>query len=130
MEVVHLQVIFPSSTHHFAEPSKSAYDMSTVANALPSGRDIVLPWIKMRHLLALSGLIHLGLLLYAQHVDTHPERYGGLKYTDVDWRVVVDGARHVWRPEGETGSLAAGHAAGAAGVLGRWAAERGWNVGE
>lgn len=42
-------------------------------------------------LLALSLVIQLGLLAYSAHVDAHPEAFGGLKYTDVDWRVVYDG---------------------------------------
>ncbi|ORX39963.1 PIG-M-domain-containing protein [Kockovaella imperatae] len=44
-------------------------------------------------ILTLSLFIHLVLILYAHHVDSHPEQFGGLKYTDVDWRVVIDGAR-------------------------------------
>lgn len=42
-------------------------------------------------ILAVSGAIQLGLLAYSAHVDAHPEQFGGLKYTDVDWRVVYDG---------------------------------------
>jgi phosphatidylinositol glycan class M len=57
-------------------------------------------------LLLLSLAIHLALLLYAEHVDAHPERYGGLKYTDVDWRVVLDGARLIFTPS--EGNLAQG----------------------
>jgi phosphatidylinositol glycan class M len=49
-------------------------------------------------ILFLSLGLHLVLLLYAEHVDTHPEDYGGLKYTDVDWRVVMDGARLMFEP--------------------------------
>ncbi|EIW69383.1 hypothetical protein TREMEDRAFT_30675 [Tremella mesenterica DSM 1558] len=49
-------------------------------------------------IIALSAFIHVTLLLYANHVDTHPERYGGLKYTDVDWRVVSDGAKLIFSP--------------------------------
>ncbi|WVQ78375.1 hypothetical protein IAT38_000461 [Cryptococcus sp. DSM 104549] len=49
-------------------------------------------------ILLLSLLIHLALILYAEHVDAHPERYGGLRYTDVDWRVVSDGARLIIHP--------------------------------
>lgn len=48
------------------------------------------------NLLAISFVIQLGLVLYANHVDSHPERYGGLKYTDVDWRVVTDGAKLIF----------------------------------
>ena len=51
--------------------------------------------------LCVSFALQLGLILYAQHVDSHPERYGGLKYTDVDWRVVLDGARLIFRPADE-----------------------------
>ena len=46
-----------------------------------------------KHLLLTSLVIHVALVLYAHHVDTHPEQFGGLKYTDVDWRVVMDGAK-------------------------------------
>jgi phosphatidylinositol glycan class M len=72
--------------------------------------------------IAFSAALHLALLLYAQHVDTHPERYGGLKYTDVDWRVVIDGARHIWSRSGE-GDVADGW-------LGRWLNDRGVQLGE
>ncbi|KAL1406822.1 GPI mannosyltransferase 1 [Vanrija albida] len=44
-----------------------------------------------RALLLVSGGIQLALLAYAAYVDAHPERFGGLAYTDVDWRVVADG---------------------------------------
>ncbi|TXT07267.1 hypothetical protein VHUM_03437 [Vanrija humicola] len=44
-----------------------------------------------RALLLLSLAIQLALLAYAAYVDAHPERFGGLAYTDVDWRVVADG---------------------------------------
>ena len=43
-----------------------------------------------------SFILHLGLILYAHHVDTHPQRFGGLKYTDIDWRVVSDGAGYIF----------------------------------
>jgi len=46
--------------------------------------------------LAVSAALHLVLLSYANHVDTHPHKFGGLKYTDVDWRVVIDGAAHLF----------------------------------
>lgn len=81
-----------------------------------------LAWVRTPHILAFSSVIHLGLLIYAQHVDTHPEAYGGLKYTDVDWRVVVDGARHIWRPTGK-GDVADG-------LVGRYLNERGLRIGE
>ena len=45
------------------------------------------------NLIALSFIVQLALLIYADHIDSNPERYGGLKYTDVDWRVVSDGAQ-------------------------------------
>lgn len=48
------------------------------------------------NLIASSFAIQLGLLLYANHIDSHPERYGGLTYTDVDWRVVTDGAELIF----------------------------------
>lgn len=48
------------------------------------------------NLIGLSFVIQLGLILYGNHVDSHPERYGGLKYTDVDWRVVSDGAKLIF----------------------------------
>ncbi|OCF41456.1 phosphatidylinositol glycan, class M [Kwoniella heveanensis CBS 569] len=60
------------------------------------------------HLLVLSFLIQVGLLLYANHIDNHPERYGGLKYTDVDWRVVSDGAKLIFNPDEEDGNIARG----------------------
>ncbi|WVQ98817.1 hypothetical protein IAU59_005948 [Kwoniella sp. CBS 9459] len=59
-------------------------------------------------LLALSFVVQLGLLLYANHIDSHPERFGGLKYTDVDWRVVSDGARLIFRPDEDDGNIARG----------------------
>lgn len=62
--------------------------------------------IKTPHLLLLSAALHLVLLLYADHIDSHPERYGGLKYTDVDWRVISDGVRLMFRPR--AGKLAQG----------------------
>ncbi|WVQ71794.1 hypothetical protein IAR50_001336 [Cryptococcus sp. DSM 104548] len=53
-------------------------------------------------LLAVSLAAHLALVLHAEHVDAHPQQYGGLRYTDVDWRVVTDGARIMLSPaEGE-----------------------------
>jgi phosphatidylinositol glycan class M len=74
-------------------------------------------------LLVLSLSIHLALLLYAEHVDANPQSYGGLKYTDVDWRVVVDGARQVVYGGREGRSEAAGWAAG-------WMRRRwGWKIG-
>jgi phosphatidylinositol glycan class M len=69
-------------------------------------------------LLGLSFFIQLILLLYAEHVDSHPEAYGGLKYTDVDWRVISDGARHIF-------SAAPGERASG------WLVQAtGWNIGE
>jgi phosphatidylinositol glycan class M len=56
--------------------------------------------------LLLSCLIQLGLLLYADHVDSHPEQFGGLKYTDIDWWVVSDGVGLIFHPQ--EGSLAQG----------------------
>lgn len=41
--------------------------------------------------LALSGAVQLALLAWSQYVDAHPASFGGLRYTDVDWRVVYDG---------------------------------------
>jgi phosphatidylinositol glycan class M len=55
------------------------------------------------HLVLLSFAIQLGLLVYANHVDSNPEKYGGLKYTDVDWRVVSDGARLIFGQSGKVG---------------------------
>ncbi|WWD16022.1 hypothetical protein CI109_100447 [Kwoniella shandongensis] len=70
------------------------------------------------HLLIPSFFIHLLLLIYAEHVDSHPERYGGLRYTDVDWRVVSDGARLIFHPQ--KGQEAKG-----------WLVNRlGWNIGD
>ncbi|ORY24975.1 PIG-M-domain-containing protein [Naematelia encephala] len=51
-----------------------------------------------RRALSFSLIIQLGLIFYADHVDSHPERYGGLKYTDVDWRVVTDGTWLIFHP--------------------------------
>lgn len=45
---------------------------------------------------AVSAVLHLVLLSYANYVDTHPHKFGGLKYTDVDWRVVIDGAAYIF----------------------------------
>lgn len=56
---------------------------------------------KTPQIILLSLSIHLALILYADHVDSHPERYGGLRYTDVDWRVVTDGARLIFNPSEE-----------------------------
>lgn len=53
---------------------------------------------KNSQIILLSLALHLALILYADHVDSHPERYGGLRYTDVDWRVVTDGARLIFIP--------------------------------
>ena len=47
-------------------------------------------------LLLLSSVLHIALILYANQVDSHPEQFGGLKYTDVDWFVVSDGAALVF----------------------------------
>lgn len=61
-------------------------------------------WASTPGLIALSFVLQLALILYGNHVDSHPERYGGLKYTDVDWRVVTDGAKLIFAPltdEGE-----------------------------
>jgi len=57
-----------------------------------------MPKIKTSYILFLSFTIQLFLILYAEHVDTHPERYGGLRYTDIDWRVITDGAKHIFHP--------------------------------
>jgi phosphatidylinositol glycan class M len=57
-----------------------------------------MPKLETSHVLFISFVIQLGLLIYAEHVDSHPERYGGLRYTDVDWRVISDGAGHILRP--------------------------------
>ena len=57
--------------------------------------------MKSWHILGISAVIQIGLLIYADHVDAHPERYGGLRYTDVDWRVVIDGASHIFRKDGK-----------------------------
>lgn len=58
-------------------------------------------WTSTRSLVSLSLLLHLGLCLYADHVDSHPEEFGGLRYTDVDWRVVTDGAALIFHPKRE-----------------------------
>ncbi|WWC89927.1 uncharacterized protein L201_004856 [Kwoniella dendrophila CBS 6074] len=64
--------------------------------------------VKTWHVLALSAGTQIGLLIYAQHVDSHPERYGGLKYTDVDWRVISDGTRLIFNPNEGEGNIARG----------------------
>ncbi|WWC60999.1 uncharacterized protein I303_103576 [Kwoniella dejecticola CBS 10117] len=64
--------------------------------------------VKTAHLLTLSAIIQVALLIYAQHVDTHPERYGGLRYTDVDWRVVLDGTRLIFCSNEGEGNLPRG----------------------
>ena len=48
------------------------------------------------NLIVLSFIVQLALLIYADHIDSNPEKYGGLKYTDVDWRVVSDGAKLIF----------------------------------
>ncbi|WWD10027.1 hypothetical protein V865_008160 [Kwoniella europaea PYCC6329] len=79
--------------------------MTPVKNISSSQR-----WSSTSHSLVilLSAIIQLGLLIYAQHVDSHPERYGGLKYTDVDWRVISDGTRLIFSPNEGEGNIAAG----------------------
>lgn len=59
---------------------------------------LVPPYSRMKGYtpLLVSLVIHVGLIGYAHHVDTHPYRFGGLKYTDVDWRVVTDGAGYIF----------------------------------
>jgi phosphatidylinositol glycan class M len=79
--------------------------------------------IKSWHLLLLSACLHLALLFYADYVDSHPESYGGLKYTDVDWRVVMDGAKLIFAPGPGPGHLAEGWA-------GRWIAGHGFRIGK
>lgn len=49
--------------------------------------------------LALSLVIQVALVAYAAYVDAHPERFGGLRYTDIDWRVVLDGLRVTFNPQ-------------------------------
>lgn len=44
----------------------------------------------------ISLAAHIGLILYAHHVDIHAHKFGGLRYTDVDWRVVIDGAAYIF----------------------------------
>ncbi|WRT67260.1 uncharacterized protein IL334_004227 [Kwoniella shivajii] len=74
----------------------------------PSQSSQFLYKVKTSHILALSATIQLGLLVYAQHVDNHPEQYGGLKYTDVDWRVISDGAKLIFNPDEPQGNIARG----------------------
>lgn len=81
------------------------------------------PWIRSWHLTTLSAILHLALLFYADHIDSHPDRYGGLKYTDVDWRVVMDGARTMFKPGEDDRYMAKGW-------LGRWMWEKGLMIGE
>jgi len=68
--------------------------------------------------LLLSLAIQLALLGYAAHVDANP--VGGLKYTDVDWRVVYDGLVHTAHPR-------PGHEA--SGPLAPWLARLGLRIG-
>jgi hypothetical protein len=53
-------------------------------------------WVTTPNLIALSFIVQLALLIYADHIDSNPEKYGGLTYTDVDWRVVSDGAKLIF----------------------------------
>lgn len=60
-------------------------------------------------ILLLSLLIQIALVGYAAYVDAHPNRFGGLRYTDIDWRVVLDGLRVTFSPSSNqlaTGPLA------------------------
>ncbi|BEI82571.1 hypothetical protein CcaverHIS002_0304390 [Cutaneotrichosporon cavernicola] len=50
-------------------------------------------------IIALSAAIQVALVAYAAYVDAHPDRFGGLKYTDVDWRVVLDGLHATFSPK-------------------------------
>lgn len=50
-------------------------------------------------ILLLSLVIQIALVSYAAYVDAHPDRFGGLRYTDVDWRVVLDGLRVTFNPK-------------------------------
>ncbi|KAK4686423.1 GPI mannosyltransferase 1 subunit M, partial [Tremellales sp. Uapishka_1] len=59
---------------------------------------ISVPRPTARQILILSHAIHVALIGYAEHVDSHPDRYGGLKYTDVDWRVITDGTDLIFHP--------------------------------
>ncbi len=59
-------------------------------------------------LLVVSAVVQVVLLLYANHVDSHPERFGGLRYTDVDWLVVSDGARLIFQSSGDGRNQAEG----------------------
>lgn len=86
------------------------------------------------NLLGLSFVVQLVLVLYANHVDNHPEKYGGLKYTDVDWRVVTDGAKLIFAGMG-SGAAGKGEAtkAGGAGLTGGedgtgWKRAEGWFI--
>lgn len=100
---------------------KAAQSVSAPENSTKIGRKPQERRVKSWHLILLSSVIHLGLLFYADHVDSHPERYGGLKYTDVDWRVVMDGARLIFAPH--AGEVAEG-------LVANWAASKGWRIGE
>jgi len=46
----------------------------------------------MRTIIAIGGIIRLALILYGDWQDRHMD----VKYTDVDYRVFEDAARHVW----------------------------------
>jgi phosphatidylinositol glycan class M len=49
-------------------------------------------------ILAASAAIQAALVAYAAYVDAHPEAFGGLRYTDIDWRVVLDGLHATFAP--------------------------------
>ena len=91
-------------------------------------------WVTTPNLLGLSFAVQLVLVLYANHVDNHSERYGGLKYTDVDWRVVTDGAKLIFAGMG-SGAADNGEAtkAGGSGLTGGvdglgWKRAEGWFI--
>lgn len=91
------------STRQSIPAQRQSPSPASLSLGLDLGRQLTTP-----NLLALSLVIQLALVLYANHVDSHPERYGGLKYTDVDWRVVTDGAKLIFGQGGGGGGGGSG----------------------
>lgn len=85
----------PPSTTHLPSSAQPAKQTATPAAAAAATAPRRRP--STAALLLLSGVLQVALLGYAAHVDANP--VGGLKYTDVDWRVVADGLTHTAHPE-------------------------------
>jgi hypothetical protein len=111
----------PASTQEAGPAAESKSSKLVEPGALWSSNS---SWVSIRPtttgLILLSFVLHLGLLLYANHVDSHPERFGGLTYTDVDWSVVSDGAVLIVRGGDDASTRAKG-----------WLVRlSGWRIGE